>query len=472
MPELPEVETVRRTLEHQIMNEQIIQVEVHYSPIIENINVHEFCDQLINQTFRSFHRYGKYLIFVFDTVSLITHLRMEGKFFIKPTNEIRSIHEHIIFKFNSGKTLRYHDTRKFGKMVLVNSTNINDIMNYPSLKKLGPEANSDFSFDYLYDKLKKRHDSIKVALLDQEVIAGLGNIYVDEVCFLSKLHPTMSCDLITKEDVENIIKYSKEVLDKAILAGGTTIRSYTSSLGVTGRFQQSLLCHSREGEKCYNCGITIIKTFVGGRGTYYCPKCQELRRPKIIGITGGIATGKSSVCKYLLDNGYSVISSDEIVKKLYESQKVKDLIKNTFGDIYIKNNKIDRNELGKLVYNNNELRIILNNLIHPLVKERILNYINHSNDSVVFVDVPLLYEAKFDDICDEVIVVYTNPYTNLIRLMIRDNISEEYANIKIASQMSLDEKCEKANYIIDNSNELCYTYKQIEKVIEKIKEAK
>ena len=87
-------------------------------------------------------------------------------------------------------------------------------------------------------------------------------------------------------------------------------------------------------------------------------------------------------------------------------------------------------------------------------------------------DVPLLYEAKFDDICDEVIVVYTNPYTNLIRLMIRDNISEEYANIKIASQMSLDEKCEKANYIIDNSNELCYTYKQIEKVIGKIKEAK
>lgn len=473
MPELPEVETVRRTLEHQIMNEKITKVEVYYSPIIENVQVDEFINKINGQTFRSFHRYGKYLIFIFDSVSLITHLRMEGKFFIKPIDEIRSIHEHIIFTLASGRTIRYHDTRKFGKMVLIESTNINEIMKYPSLKKLGPEANTtNVTFDYLYNKLTKRHDSIKVALLDQEVMAGLGNIYVDEVCYLSKLHPTMSCDLITKDDVNNIIKYSKEVLDKAILAGGTTIRSYTSSLGVTGRFQLSLHVHSREGETCYECGTTIVKTFVGGRGTYYCPKCQMIRRPMVIGITGGIATGKSSVSKYITNKGYTVISSDEIVKKLYDLQRVKDLIKNTFGNMYITNNKINKELLGQLVYNNKEMRIKLNELIHPLVKERINNYVAHSNEPIIFIDVPLLYEAKFDSLCDKVIVVYTNPITNIIRLMTRDGISEEYANIKIKSQMSIDEKCEKANYIIDNSDELCYTYKQIDKVLEKIKEAK
>lgn len=470
MPELPEVETVRRTLEHQINNETITEVEVYYSPILENVDVDTFKNKLKNQTFRQFKRYGKYLIFIFDTVSLITHLRMEGKFFIKPVDEIRSIHEHIVFTFSSSITLRYHDTRKFGKMVLLETTNFDEIMKYPSLRKLGPEANTiNVTFDYLYNKLTKRHDSIKVALLDQEVMAGLGNIYVDEVCFLSKLHPTMSCDLITKEDVENIIKYSKIVLDKAILAGGTTIRSYTSSLGVTGRFQLSLLCHSREGEKCHVCNDTIIKTFVGGRGTYYCPTCQKLRRPLVIGITGGIATGKSAVSNYLKKN-YLVISSDELVKKLYDTQKVKDLIKDTFGADYITNNKINRDTLGKLVYNNEEARTKLNNLIHPLVREKIMSTISHCSDSIIFIDVPLLYEAKFEDLCDKVIVVYCNPITNLIRLMTRDEITEEYANIKMASQMSLDEKCQKADFIIDNSDELCYTYKQIDSILCKIKE--
>ena len=129
----------------------------------------------------------KYLVFIFNHVSIISHLRMEGKFFLKSIDDPIIKHEHIIFYFESGRTLRYHDTRKFGKMALIHSTSWNEIMSYPSVKKLGPEANTtNLTKEYLYSKLKKLKEPIKSALLNQEILAGLGNIYVDEVCFMAK----------------------------------------------------------------------------------------------------------------------------------------------------------------------------------------------------------------------------------------------------------------------------------------------
>lgn len=471
MPELPEVETVKRTLLLQIIGEKVNNVKVYYSPIIENVRSDEFISALKGETLRDITRYGKYLIFIFDNVSIVSHLRMEGKFFIKDREETKNIHEHIIFEFESGRTLRFHDTRKFGKMVLLKTTNIHEIMNYPSLKKLGPEANSDnLTPEYLFSKISKRSDEIKKALLDQEVLAGLGNIYVDEVCFLCQIHPTLSCKLITYEDCINICTNSKKVLTKAIEAGGTTIRSYTSSLGVTGRFQLSLHVHTKEGESCEVCGTIIEKIFVGGRGTYFCKNCQIIRKPKVIGITGGIATGKSTVTNYLKENGYTVFDSDEIVKKLLLTKSVINQIGVVFGSEYISGNKIDKVKLGSLIFNNKEEREKLNRIIHPLVKDKLKYLISRSKEQIVFVDVPLLYEAKFEDLCDKVIVVKTNLEINIERLMKRDNINEEYAKIKIASQMNIEEKCQKANFIIDNSSDICYTYMQTKKIIKELEE--
>ena len=142
MPELPEVETVRRTLEHQILNEKIVDVKVLYEGILENVTKEEFKQNLINETITDIKRYGKYLVFIFNHVSIISHLRMEGKFFLKSIDDPIIKHEHIIFYFESGRTLRYHDTRKFGKMALIHSTSWNEIMSYPSVKKLGPEAHT------------------------------------------------------------------------------------------------------------------------------------------------------------------------------------------------------------------------------------------------------------------------------------------------------------------------------------------
>lgn len=468
MPELPEVETVKEILKKQIIGKKIVNVEVYYENIVENIKICDFTSELKNETIVDIKRYGKYLIFLFEKHSLISHLRMEGKFFLKPIDEELNKHEHIVFTFDDSLTLRYHDTRKFGKMALLNTTDLKQIMEYKSLKKLGKEANdSILDANYLYDKLHNKAVPIKSLLLDQTNIAGLGNIYVDEVCFLSKIHPEEPGINLNIHDYENIVKSSQKVLEKAISEGGTTIRSYTSSLGVTGRFQQHLLVHTKK--ICQKCGNKISITKIGGRTTYFCECCQP-KKKKIIGITGVIASGKSSVVSYLKNNNYFVIDSDEIVKKLYTSSDVINMIKLEFGEEYILNNEINKRKLSDLIYNNLSYRLKLNNLIHPLVKQNIEKVVKQTKELLVFVDIPLLYEAKFESLCDYIIVVYTNELLNLERLKKRDSIELNEAIKKVNAQMPLFTKCAFSDFIIDNSKDLCYTYKQIDEILKKLKE--
>lgn len=468
MPELPEVETVKEVLRSQIIGEKIIDVTCYYEPMLENIKEKDFVVALKGETLRRIERYAKYLIFIFDHVSIVSHLRMEGKFFIKSKLEKVALHEHIIFTFESNRTLRYHDTRKFGKMALLKTTDLSKIMEYPSLKKLGPEANNpDITPDYLYQKLHNKSMPIKTALLDQEIISGIGNIYADEICFHCQLSPKMTCKKIKMEDVVNILAWNKKVLNNAIKEGGTTIRSYTSSLGATGRFQQYLYVHAQEGKKCKICGNLIQKTIVGGRGTSFCPFCQRERRPLIIGLTGGIASGKSTVTNYLKNN-YQVVDADEIVKSLYQKKEIITLISNEFGHEYINNNQINRKKLGYLIFNDEIARMRLNSLIHPLVFKTIQKEIENSLNDIIFLDVPLLYETNFDQICDKIIVVYCQEKINIERLCKRDMITYEEAVKKISTQENLQKKAEKSHFIIDNSQDICYTYKQIENILKSI----
>lgn len=270
MPELPEVETVVRTLENQIHNEQIKKVEVLWDGIIVG-NPKEFKKKLINQHFNRFDRRGKYLIFELDDCILLCHLRMEGKFFYVNRKEKVQKHEHVLFELYNGKQLRYHDTRKFGKMELLPKN-----IDVGLLKNLGPEPwDKDFNEEYVTKELKKRRGSIKQALLDQSFVAGVGNIYADEICFAMGVHPARLCSRITKRNREDLVIATRKILKRACELGGTTIRSYTSTLGVTGRFQLEVKVHQRAGQKCRICGTPIIKTKVATRGTYYCPKCQK-----------------------------------------------------------------------------------------------------------------------------------------------------------------------------------------------------
>ena len=271
MPELPEVETVKNTLKKQVKDKIIDTCDVYWNNIIAFPDVEEFQKKVKKQKINDIKRRGKWLMFELDDFFLLSHLRMEGKYFIRKNGDELNKHEHVVFKFTDNTELRYHDTRKFGKMYLLDKENAH--MQKP-LNELGLEPwDKNLTKDYLRKRLHKK--PIKTELLDQSIIVGIGNIYVDEILFLSRINPLESADKLTDNDLNNIIKYTKQTLEKAIELGGTTVKSYTSSEGVHGRFQNELLVHTKE--ICPNCKEKIEKIKVGGRGTYYCPQCQKGR---------------------------------------------------------------------------------------------------------------------------------------------------------------------------------------------------
>ncbi|MDO4500016.1 MAG: DNA-formamidopyrimidine glycosylase [Erysipelotrichaceae bacterium] len=268
MPELPEVETVVRTLETKIKDLMITDIEFIYPRIIDG-DINDFKRSLVGQHFREFDRRGKYLIFKMDDITFISHLRMEGKYYILPPEIKRDKHTHIVFKLSDGNELRYHDVRKFGRMELMPLQK-----EYKVFKDLGPEPFSDdFNLEYCKNYLSKKNKPIKEVLLDQSFVAGVGNIYADEICFAIRVNPLKIANTLSDKEITSLIEETRKILSKAIEAGGTTIRSYTSSLGVTGLFQLSLNVHTME--ECPICKSPIKKIRVGGRGTYYCEACQK-----------------------------------------------------------------------------------------------------------------------------------------------------------------------------------------------------
>ena len=275
MPEIAEVETVRNTLKKRILNKKIVNVNIIYPNIIES-DKDEFKKVLIGNEFVDILRKGKWLIFELHNHYLLSHLRMEGKYFIKDSSEEIVKHEHIIISFNDNTDLRYHDTRKFGRMKLIKKE---DLVSTKEIQKQGLEPmDKELTKEYLKSKFLNKHIPIKTLLLDQTIISGLGNIYADEVLFASKINPLKLGSEITLEECEQIKINAKDIILKAIESGGTTIKSYTSSLGVTGRFQQYLKVHKQEGKPCQKCQTLIAKVKIGGRSTYYCPKCQHVTK--------------------------------------------------------------------------------------------------------------------------------------------------------------------------------------------------
>ena len=271
MPELPEVETVKNGLIKKVKGNRIVKCNILWNGIIAYPSKEEFIKKIAGETINDITRRGKFLMFVLDDYYLISHLRMEGKYFIKEPSEILSKHDHVIFTLDNNKELRYNDTRKFGKMYLVKK---DELENSP-IAKLGKEPwDKDLTVNYLKDKLNK-HKAIKTLLLDQSIITGIGNIYADEILFLSSIHPEKNGSDLTNKELSSIIENTRNVLSKAIEMGGTTIHTYTSVDGITGLFQQELLVHGKKDMPCPNCKTIIEKSVVNGRGTYYCPKCQK-----------------------------------------------------------------------------------------------------------------------------------------------------------------------------------------------------
>ncbi|MCM3588623.1 DNA-formamidopyrimidine glycosylase [Mesobacillus maritimus] len=274
MPELPEVETVRKTLEALVLGKKIEKVTIYWPKMVKHpVEVEQFLDALIGQSILEISRRGKFLIFYTNDFALISHLRMEGKYGVFPGDTPVENHTHAIFQFTDGTELRYKDVRKFGTYHLYKK---GSEWNEPPLIGLGPEPFSEeFTLEALKQKLSKTSRKIKPALLDQKVLVGLGNIYVDEALFRAGIHPERIASTLSDEELKLLHKEIIQTLKEAVEKGGSTIRSYINSQGQIGLFQLELNVYGRNGEACKKCGSEIEKMVVGGRGTHICPVCQK-----------------------------------------------------------------------------------------------------------------------------------------------------------------------------------------------------
>jgi len=273
MPEKPEVITVVKSLKPLLLGKTITGCSVYWDNIIAYPTVSEFKVKVLNQVIRNIETRGKFIVIELDDYGLLVHLRMEGKFMFRDKGDVIAKHEHVEFILNDTISFRFHDVRKFGKMYLIPKE---ELYATKPLVELGLEYNDNkLTKEYLYEKIHSKKLPIKTVLLDQSIIAGIGNIYDDEILFMSGIHPQRSASSITIDECDKIIHNCREVLEKAIALGGTTIRSFTSSEGVHGLFQNELLVHGKAGMPCPKCGAILLKTKIGGRGTHYCPDCQK-----------------------------------------------------------------------------------------------------------------------------------------------------------------------------------------------------
>ena len=304
MPEKPEVITVAKSLETNIIGKKILDCHIYWDNIIASPTSKEFQKEIKNQTIHKITTRGKFLVLELDQYSLLIHLRMEGKFLFRKKEDKIGKHEHVEFLLDNGESFRYHDVRKFGKMYLIpkedtyrvkplselgyeydnpNLSGITGLRDYSKQKseycssrhveEAFEDDNPNLTKEYLYQRIHSKRLPIKTVLLDQSIIAGIGNIYDNEILFMSKISPERSSCKITKNECQEIIDDTRIVLKKAIALGGTTIRSFTSSEGIHGLFQNELLVHGKKN--CPNCGKPVKKIQIGGRGTYYCSSCQK-----------------------------------------------------------------------------------------------------------------------------------------------------------------------------------------------------
>ena len=273
MPELPEVETVRRSLLQLLPQKKITAVEVFKPQIIAAGGAD--LAQLVGREFVDFGRRGKYLLFGFGgDERLVVHLRMTGKLLYHAEALPREKHDHVRFAFADGSELVYNDIRAFGRFWLTDEQGLTEVS---GLNSLGMEPLDDeFSAEYWRSRVAKRPRAmVKAALLDQHIVAGLGNIYADEVLFAAGVHPERPIGSLTAEEDSKLATAMQQILANAIANRGTTFRDYVDGNNEKGGYQNFLQVFQKKGQPCPNCGCTIERIKVAGRSSFFCPVCQH-----------------------------------------------------------------------------------------------------------------------------------------------------------------------------------------------------
>ncbi len=268
MPELPEVETTVRGLEQVLRGRRIARVEAR-RPDLRRALPEDLGQRLTGARVTGLRRRAKYgLIDTDRDDTLVFHLGMSGKWRIDPS-EIGK-HDHLVMETDEGRRLALNDARRFGSLDLVAT---DELQEWPAFKALGPEP-LDLDPRDLKKRLAGRSAAIKLLLLDQSIVAGLGNIYVCEALYRAGIHPTRAGGSVSLARLERLVPAIHDVLDEAIAAGGSTLRDFASPGGELGYFSKQFAVYDREGRPCPNDG-TVRRIVQGGRSTFYCPKCQH-----------------------------------------------------------------------------------------------------------------------------------------------------------------------------------------------------
>ena len=276
MPELPEVETVRRGLTRLVVGRKVLGTEVRWEKTISGMAPEEFDAELVGRTIEKVDRRGKYLLFRFSGgLTMVSHLRMEGAYYTVPAGTEPGKHDLVTFHLDEGIDLFYRDTRKFGRMNLVPDS---DALQVAGLAKIGPEpTEKDLSLAYMVSEFAKSRMHVKPFLLDQSHIAGLGNIYVDETLWQSQIHPLTAANKLSEDELARLRENIIHEITRATEHHGTTVHSFTTAFGEAGEFQNELQVYGRVGEPCLRCGHPLEKMKVAQRGTTYCPVCQVVK---------------------------------------------------------------------------------------------------------------------------------------------------------------------------------------------------
>lgn len=273
MPELPEVETIRRTLAEHVINLEIKEVRLIWSSAVCSWEDQSFEDLVTGRRIQTIDRRGKYLLIRLDEdLTLIAHMRMTGRLNYYTEKREPEKHTHVVFGLEQGE-VHFTDVRKFGRIQAIpTSLCFSD----SSLSKLGPEPlELEFTPHVLKERLRKKKISVKAALLDQHVLAGLGNIYVDESLFQAGISPERRVDTLSNEEISKLHRAIQNVLQAGIDAQGTSFRDYRDANGEKGSFERELQVYGRGGEPCKLCGQVLERIRLAGRTTVYCSWCQK-----------------------------------------------------------------------------------------------------------------------------------------------------------------------------------------------------
>ncbi len=273
MPELPEVETIRRTLVEHVRDVKIEEIKLIWPAAVCGWEDKAFEELVTGRRIRTIDRRGKYLLIRLDEdLTLIAHMRMTGRLNYYPDHQEPEKHTHVVFRLEHGE-VHFSDVRKFGRIQAIPTPLC---FSGSSLGKLGPEPlESEFTPGVLKERFGKKKLSIKAALLDQHVLAGLGNIYVDESLFQAGISPVRGVDTLTEEEILKLHQAIQNVLQAGIDAQGTSFRDYRDANGEKGSFERELHVYGRGGEPCKSCGQTLDRIRLAGRTTVYCARCQR-----------------------------------------------------------------------------------------------------------------------------------------------------------------------------------------------------